>query len=860
MAAVKQISDSLKKNNILLIVVISFSVLGVYFILKSHAATPNIVWPFDTKSSSQFGRIDGGLDIQSSPGANVYAIAPGTINTYIPDPGAFGNDYPVEQLDYSIGGPTNWVYYGHVHILPGLAGKHVNIGQLIAKANYYDGQNGSHAPQGWLEIGFALPGTDAKQCSAPEGTVTSCGQKMNDLLYQSSVQPISAVTYQPRPSPITALTGGTLYPGSPSCGASTSLGPTLFPGTNLSPNTYLQSSNGQVRLCNHNGYVIEWTYNNSDGHFDNYFWETISSTGGNNYLTVKSDGNLVYGPANGSPLESYGTNGSWNNNSGNLPDTLTLNNEGDLILKNHQGQPVWTSFYGLIPQKAHASSVDGDLYYQCQGSTLYGVYNQYLTNNDCLESPDGTYLMSFSSNGTLNAVDGNNNQYWTPNISALGGTLKVQQDGNLVLYSSTGSVIWSTQTSNSGSGNYLTMQNDGNLVLYTSTNQAIWSIYTGKETPPPINLGPTLYVNQSLYPNEELVSTAGRQNSQYSLILQLDGNLVSYNLSGTKNCNVITFPCSWANSLPSRLTMQSDGNLVFYNYLSQKIWASNTQGTGANDYFVVQGDGNLVVFNSFNQAVWSKNTGRLYPTPPPPPVTVIGSTLGTNQRLYPNQELLSSTGYNLKYQLDGNLVDYNPSGGVVWASGTNGRSLGNLSMQGDGNLVLYNDYGGAMWSTGTYGKGDNNFLILGGDGNFAVETNHGIPVWGLYNGYIPEQPIRTYFNQTNIMYAHQIMTSNQYLANSAYRLVYQSDGNLVEYNTSNQVVWTAHTYGSSVNNLKMQDDGNLVMYNASGGVVWSTGTGGTGGSNYLILQDDGNVVVYTNSGIPKWSWETGRIN
>lgn len=141
-----------------------------------------VVWPFATKDHTQFNRIDQGWDIQDKAGAGVYAIAPGTIDTYQPDPGGFGNDYPVEHLDNSIGGPSDWVYYGHVHIIPGLKGKHVDAGQLIAHANTTDGENGSAAPPGWLEIGFAQPNTDAPVQIGGETVATQAGQKMHDIL------------------------------------------------------------------------------------------------------------------------------------------------------------------------------------------------------------------------------------------------------------------------------------------------------------------------------------------------------------------------------------------------------------------------------------------------------------------------------------------------------------------------------------------------------------------------------------------------------------------------------------------------------------------------------------------------------
>ncbi|HSX36567.1 MAG TPA: M23 family metallopeptidase [Patescibacteria group bacterium] len=154
---------------------------------SSSGTTNGLVWPFATKDSSQYNRIDQGWDIQDKAGAPVYAIACGTLNTYNPDPGGFGNDYPVEHLDSSIGGPSDWVYYGHVHIIPSLRGQHVSAGQLIAYANTTDPQNGSNAPPGWLEIGFAQPNTDAPVDSATaESVVTQSGQKMHDTLISAT--------------------------------------------------------------------------------------------------------------------------------------------------------------------------------------------------------------------------------------------------------------------------------------------------------------------------------------------------------------------------------------------------------------------------------------------------------------------------------------------------------------------------------------------------------------------------------------------------------------------------------------------------------------------------------------------------
>jgi len=50
----------------------------------------------------------------------------------------------------------------------------------------------------------------------------------------------------------------------------------------------------------------------------------------------------------------------------------------------------------------------------------------------------------------------------------------------------------------------------------------------------------------------------------------------------------------------------------------------------------------------------------------------------------------------------------------------------------------------------------------------------------------------------------------------------------------------------------MQSDGNLVEYNSSGTALWASDTSGQPG-NYLLMQSDGNLVVYSSSGQARWA-------
>jgi hypothetical protein len=88
--------------------------------------------------------------------------------------------------------------------------------------------------------------------------------------------------------------------------------------------------------------------------------------------------------------------------------------------------------------------------------------------------------------------------------------------------------------------------------------------------------------------------------------------------------------------------------------------------------------------------------------------------------------------------------------------------------------------------------------------------------------------------------------------NNRYRLLYQTDGNLVLYDeTARTALWATGTGGTTTGQAAMQTDGHFVIYDADGAVRFSTGTAGNTNA-YLLVQNDGNVVIYSASGQPIW--------
>ncbi|WP_254564068.1 hypothetical protein [Oscillatoria sp. HE19RPO] len=90
--------------------------------------------------------------------------------------------------------------------------------------------------------------------------------------------------------------------------------------------------------------------------------------------------------------------------------------------------------------------------------------------------------------------------------------------------------------------------------------------------------------------------------------------------------------------------------------------------------------------------------------------------------------------------------------------------------------------------------------------------------------------------------------------NESYQLIYQGDGNLVVYDSSNgKAIWASNTQGTYAWRTYMQDDGNFVVYTDHAKPIWSSGVYGSQykGSK-LFLKNDGNLVIYDTSKNPIW--------
>lgn len=205
--------------------------------------------------------------------------------------------------------------------------------------------------------------------------------------------------------------------------------------------------------------------------------EYLISDGGNNILTLQEDGNLVL-YRSGSVV--------WHSNTWlNLASYVVMQSDGNLVIYNPFGNAIWYTStqgnYGAVLKLQQDSNL-----------VIYNNANQAIWNSGTW-IPATTQSSAYSTLKTGNLFRGQ--ELVSPNKKY---KLKMQADGNLVLYSQN-VAIWNSLTW-AKPVKLVSMQPDGNLVLYDENKKPYW--YS---------------------------STWGRGPSR--LVVQDDGNLVIYNAS-----------------------------------------------------------------------------------------------------------------------------------------------------------------------------------------------------------------------------------------------------------------------------------------------------------------------------------------
>ncbi|MBC7741556.1 MAG: hypothetical protein H7061_05135 [Bdellovibrionaceae bacterium] len=388
-------------------------------------------------------------------------------------------------------------------------------------------------------------------------------------------------------------------------------------------------------------------------------------------------------------------------------------------------------------------------------------------------------------------------------------TLKLQADGNLVLYAANHSVLWESDTSGSCSQNCkLAFQEDGNLVLYRDGKPYWASNTTGSG-------------NKLRFTDEP----------PYVSMLDSNSHVLVEKIVGSKMVTGQILRAS-TNSAPEIGTNSQVPTPISAEIVKVQIPETRTQNQRpiANDDVL----------------------------------TFMGSqfSLETDQ---------SKSSGNLKIlmQADGNLVLYEESR-ALWASNTSADCVNakcQALFQDDGNLVLYRD-NKPYWATQTFGSGLK--LEIKNTAPFvSIKNAAGESIAKLSETAVSIVPQFV----ANILPASATDAINRVAAAVIERLpaavaptktadpiatitVAPAIDCLI-FDGSGLILETNQAKGNASARIQLQEDGNLVVYDKNDSPLWATNTSSNckGGNCIAVFQADGNFVLYQNN-IPIWASNT----
>lgn len=226
------------------------------------------------------------------------------------------------------------------------------------------------------------------------------------------------------------------------------------------------------------------------------------------------------------------------------------------------------------------------------------IVNQTMRANQYITSSNVQSVLVMQSDGNLVLYTGpgyvatwSSGTYGNP-----GAYVQLQSNGDVVVYSAGGSMLW--HSGNYGSPSELLMQPDGNLVEYGS-GIAMWYTATGHVDNTSFIGLDRLNPSATMGPGNFIRSADGR----YIVILQSDNNFVEYG----PGWHALWNSHSGASG-GSYVVMQPDGNLVEYTPNNTAVWYTATGGNGSS-FATIQSDGNFVVYTTGGTPTWSDGAG-----------------------------------------------------------------------------------------------------------------------------------------------------------------------------------------------------------------------------------------------------------
>lgn len=380
---------------------------------------------------------------------------------------------------------------------------------------------------------------------------------------------------------------------------------------------------------------------------------------------------------------------------------------------------IGASGLGLVAPVAASAATDDDVL----------TTDERLEEGDRLVSPSGRYALEITG-GVLSLTERASRfaaEIEAPLAEGV-GSLLLQQDGNLVLFTPEGAVLDSFGTGGSGA-TAVRLQDDRNVVFFAADERVVAELASYRQL--------VLLEGEALLPGDVVAGGGGT-----ALHMQPDGNLVLYRGSTP------LWDSRTGGNPGAGAAIQTDGNLVVYSQDGRPLYASGSSKTVGDDSLALLEveDTEISVKKAaedqFDVSLWSSNS------------RTVADPRGANGVLAPGDELepgefRTAGACRLIMQTDGNLVEYcglnARSQRAVWSSGVPRAATqaeyavsGVAAMQADGNLVVYRvtALGGTspVLTTGTGFPGSR--LLLQSDTNLVVYAPDGRPTWSRAAGRI----------------------------------------------------------------------------------------------------------------------------
>ena len=211
--------------------------------------------------------------------------------------------------------------------------------------------------------------------------------------------------------------------------------------------------------------------------------QSATSCDGRFRLVLQEDSNLVL---------YYGGQALWSTRTvGKKAVLLSMQSKGDLVLLDKSGHTLWHSDTNKRPGAYLALQDNGNLVVYHKGKAPWSSKTYELipvhppacgiipagsgfARGESWSSCNGEYSLRLQHDGNLVLYSASDMPLWTAATKGKGGfAVRMQNDGNLALYNRDRKKIWTSKTAGNP-GARLELIDNGNMALFSSNNTALW--------------------------------------------------------------------------------------------------------------------------------------------------------------------------------------------------------------------------------------------------------------------------------------------------------------------------------------------------------------------------------------------------